>query len=80
MKNYNQKSMEEIKMMFTPLTKELLKQFVLRKYEESADTSDYSLEIELMWLYHNNQLSELFICEHIYSEERLKHALPYSAL
>ena len=80
MKNNNQEFMDEVELVYTPLTKELLTQYVLRKYEESADTSNYSLKRELMWLYDNNQLSELFVCEHIYSEERLKQASPYFPL
>jgi len=78
MKNNNKEHMESIRVMFTPLTKQLLTEYVIRKYEEAADTSDYSLEIELMWLYHNNQLSELFVCEHTHSEERLKQASGYT--
>ena len=76
MKNKNQESMEQIRIMFTPLTKQLLTQYVLIKYEEAADISDYSLEIELMWLFHNNQLSELFISEDVHSERYLEEALP----
>lgn len=80
MKNYNEEYMEELELIYTPLTKKLLVIYVTRKYEESADTSDEMLKRELIWLYQNNQLSELLVCEYIYSEERLKFLSRDSAL
>ncbi|WP_028871287.1 hypothetical protein [Psychroserpens burtonensis] len=77
MKNYNEETMDEIELIYTPLTRQLLINYVTTKHEESADTSEDSLIQELMWLYKNNQLSELIVCEHIYSNERLINAAQY---
>jgi len=63
---------ENIELPLTPLTKQLLIKFVTLKYEEYADISDDSLRAELIWLHNNNQLDQLFLCEYLTSDLRLK--------
>lgn len=65
-------TIENIELLFTPLTKQLLINFVKVQYEENADLSDESLRAELIWLYENNQLDQLFLGEYLCSETRLK--------
>ncbi|MCF6168007.1 hypothetical protein [Lutibacter sp.] len=79
MKDNNQEFMDEVELMYTPLTKQLLINYVITEYQEEADTSDESLKRELNWLYKNNQLSNLIISELIHSEGFLKQASGYSA-
>ncbi|MBO0593128.1 hypothetical protein I2486_17130 [Cellulophaga sp. E16_2] len=59
-----------IELMYTPYTKELLIQYVSLQYEEDADFSDESLKTELLWLYKNNELDQLFLAEYLSSEAR----------
>ena len=80
MKDCNEEYMDKIDLLFTPLTKKLLIQYVSRKYEESADISDKMLKMELLWLFKNNLLSELIVCEFIYSELLLKSTSKYPTL
>ena len=67
--DYNEEYIEKIDLLYTPLTRQLLTEYVVRKYEESADVSDEVLKMELLWLHKNNLLSELIVCEIIYSEK-----------
>lgn len=67
--NYN---IESIELMYTPITKQLLINYCKLNYEENADLSDESLMLELLWLYKNNNLDELFLAEFIASESRLE--------
>ena len=64
--------MENIELNFTPITEQLLINYVKVKYEENADISEDSLRIELLWLYKSNQLDQLFIGEYLLSENYLK--------
>lgn len=48
-----------------PLLKKLLTNYCLRQYEEDAITDDEHLDMEWNLLKRNNQLEELFICEHM---------------
>jgi hypothetical protein len=63
-------TMENIEIQFTPITKQLLINYIKVQYEENADISDDSLKTELIWLHNNNQLDQLFIAEHSTSETR----------
>ena len=63
---------EEINLIYTPHTKELLKNYVGIMYEENAVYTDESLKAELLLLYRNNDLAELITAEWICSEKRLK--------
>lgn len=65
-------TLENIELLFTPLTKQLLIIYVKVQYEENADISNESLKRELLWLYENNQLDQLFLGEYLCSETRLK--------
>ena len=65
-------TLENIELLFTPLTKQLLIIYVKVQYEEYADISDESLKRELLLLYENNQLDQLFLGEYLCSEIRLK--------
>lgn len=65
-------TLENIELLFTPLTKQLLIIYVNVQYEENADISNESLKRELLWLYENNQLDQLFLGEYLCSETRLK--------
>lgn len=65
-------TIENIKLHNTPITKKLLINFVKIQYEENTDLSEESLKRELLWLYDNNQLDQLFIGECLLSESRLK--------
>ena len=65
-------TIENIELLFTPLTKQLLIIYVKVQYEEYADISDESLKRELLLLYENNQLDQLFLGEYLCSEIRLK--------
>ncbi len=58
-------------LLHTPLTRQLLINFIKAQYEENADLSEESLKAELVWLYNNNQLDQLFIGEYLYSPSRL---------
>ena len=78
MKDNNQEFMDEVELLYTPLTKQLLINYVITEYEEAADISDESLKRELDWLYKNNLLSNLIICEFINSEEYLKQGSMYT--
>ena len=80
MKDKNQEFMDEVELMYTPLTKQLLINYVVTEYEEEADTSDESLMRELNWLYKNNLLSNLIICELVHSEGFLKQGSRDTAL
>tara|TARA_R110000751_G_scaffold203091_1_gene307531 strand:- start:56 stop:271 length:216 start_codon:yes stop_codon:yes gene_type:complete len=62
---------QNIELQFTPITKQLLINYVKVQYEENADISDESLKRELLLLYTNNQLDQLFIGEYLLSESRL---------
>ncbi|REE25648.1 hypothetical protein DFQ09_102239 [Winogradskyella pacifica] len=64
-------TIKNIELLYTPLTKQLLINFVKFQYEENADISDDSLKTELIWLHNNNQLDQLFIGEYLQSESRL---------
>jgi hypothetical protein len=59
---------ENIELLYTPITKQLLISYVKVQYEENADISDESLKRELLLLYTNNQLDQLFIAEYLTSE------------
>ena len=48
-----------------PILKNLLKEHILCEYEENADTSDYSLWQEYLWLLNNNQLNQLWEMERL---------------
>ena len=65
-------TIENIELLFTPLTKQLLIIYVKVQYEEYADISDESLKRELLLLFENNQLDQLFLGEYLCSEIRLK--------
>lgn len=80
MKDKNQEFMDEVELMYTPLTKQLLINYVTTEYQEEADISDESLKRELYWLYKNNQLSNLIICELVHSEGFLKQGSMYLTL
>lgn len=64
-------TIENIELLFTPHTKQLLINYVKVQYEEHADISDESLKSELISLYNNNQLDQLFLGEYLLSESRL---------
>lgn len=61
---------ENIELLYTPFTKELLIIYCKIHYEENADLSDSSLKAELLWLYENNKLGQLFLTEYLCSEAR----------
>ncbi len=64
-------TIENIELLCTPLTKQLLINYVKTQYEENADLSNESLRIELLWLYNNNSLDQLFLGEYLTSETNL---------
>lgn len=70
--NWTETTLEEIKLMYTPSTKQLLINYVGRTYEEDADYSDDSLKAELLYLYRNNEVASLITAEWVYSAARLK--------
>jgi len=61
---------ENIELMYTPYTKQLLTTYVNIQYQESADYSDESLKAELFSLYKNNDLDQLILGEYLTSKER----------
>ena len=61
----------DVDLDYMPNTKDLLIEYVYCQYEESADISNESLKRELMLLFRNNQLDELFSGEYLRSTERL---------
>lgn len=61
---------ENIELMYTPNTKELLIRYVKIQYQEYADLSDESLKAELLLLYNNNDLDQLILAEYLISEPR----------
>ncbi|TQO36584.1 hypothetical protein GQ41_1162 [Arenibacter algicola] len=65
-------TIENIELMYTPYTKELLITYCKIQYEENADLSDVSLKAELIWLYENNELDQLILAEYLTSEPRQK--------
>lgn len=64
-------TIENIELLCAPLTKQLLINYVKTQYEENADLSNESLRIELLWLYNNNSLDQLFLGEYLTSEINL---------
>lgn len=64
-------TIKNIELLYTPLTKQLLINYVKNQYEENVDISDDSLRAELLWLHNNNQLDELLIGEYLTNEARL---------
>ena len=65
--NYN---IENIELIYTPLTKKLLISYVSIQYQENADYSDESLKNELIWLHENNELDQLILEEYLSCEAR----------
>lgn len=63
---------ENIELMYTPHTKQLLITYCKIQYQEYADLSDESLKTELLWLYTNNELDQLILAEYLTSEPREK--------
>lgn len=66
-------TLESIDMLYTPLTKQLLINYIKIQYEENADISNESLKAELLWLYENNQLDQLLLGEYLVSENSFNH-------
>lgn len=62
-------NLEEINLVLTPLTKELLTNYISLTYEDNADYSDDSLRAELMRLKNENNLEQLFFAEMIANNE-----------
>ena len=56
-------NLEEINLDETPLTRQLLENYVLRMYEEQADLSTESLKRELILLKESNELQQLILAE-----------------
>lgn len=56
-------NLEEMNLDETPLTKQLLENYVLRMYEEEADLSNESLMRELLLLKENDELQQLLLAE-----------------
>jgi hypothetical protein len=54
---------EKINLLKMPMLEALLKNYVLFMYEDSANTSQESLEMEYYYLKKENRLSELFVQE-----------------
>jgi len=65
-------TIENIELLYTPLTKQLLINFVKVQYEENANTSDESLKAEFMLLYKNNELDQLILAECLTFEPKQK--------
>jgi uncharacterized protein YqgQ len=61
---------ENIKLMYTPHTKQLLTTYCQIQYWEKASFSDELLMQELIWLYENNELDQLILAEYLTSEAR----------
>ena len=61
---------ENIELMYTPHTKQLLITYCKIQYEENADLSDESLKNELIWMFENNKLDQLILAEYLTSEAR----------
>ncbi|QXP58421.1 hypothetical protein [Olleya sp. HaHaR_3_96] len=56
-------NLEKINLDETPLTRQLLENYVLRMYEDEADLSDESLKTELILLKNSNELQQLVLAE-----------------
>lgn len=56
-------NLAEINLDETPLTKQLLENYVLRMYEEEADLSDEALMSELLLLRDGNNMQQLVLAE-----------------
>lgn len=61
---------ENIELMYTPHTKQLLITYVSIQYQEYADYGDDALKTELLSLYKNNDLDQLILGEYLTSEAR----------
>lgn len=61
---------ENIELMYTPNTKQLLITYCKIQYEENANLSDEALKAELIWVYENNELDQLILAEYLISEPR----------
>ncbi|WBX70879.1 hypothetical protein [Tenacibaculum retecalamus] len=68
-------TIENIELLYTPLTKKLLINYVKAQYEENADISEESLRTELIWLHENNELDQLFLGEYLLSKAKLTQGL-----
>lgn len=72
MKKFNDEQIVEMNLEFTPLTKQLMINYMKWQYEDAADFSDESIKREFWLLKDDNRLSEIFISEWLYSETRFK--------
>ena len=64
-------TIDKIELLYTPLTEQLLINFVKIQYEENADISEESLKAELVWLYNSNQLDQLIVGEYLLNKQKL---------
>ena len=56
-------NLEEINLDLTPLTRQLLINYISINYEEHADFSEESLRAEILLLKRTNNLEQLFLAE-----------------
>tara|TARA_R110002049_G_scaffold275725_1_gene453840 strand:+ start:19387 stop:19779 length:393 start_codon:yes stop_codon:yes gene_type:complete len=61
---------ENIELLYTPITKQLLINYVKIQNEENADITDESLKRELLWLNKYNEMDQLILAEYLTSEAR----------
>lgn len=65
--------MDEGQLCWSPITKELLINYVKHQYEEEADISDESLIQEYNYLASRDELHFLFESEYVFNNERLEN-------
>lgn len=66
-------NLDEINLDLTPMTKQLLINYISIMYEENADYSIESLRAELLLLERENNLEQLFIVESMSNYYRQDH-------
>lgn len=70
MDEFINEQLAELKLEFTPLTRQLLENYVSFEYEGTIDPTDVNLKAELIDLHERGQLGLLFTSEWIYSSRR----------
>lgn len=67
MNDFINEQMDELNLNFTPLTRQLLEQYVTYEYEGTVELTEENLKAELIYLHESSLIGLLITSEWVYS-------------